>query len=114
MNLGLRNIFFRNEFINKLNLDKKYYNLDELKNILINKYKNKLDGFRIKLNEDDCKFYGIHYNPDSEFKYIRISILLTIILKNFEINTHEVNKYIYNCDDKPLNNNLINIEFLKY
>jgi len=116
MNLCLRNIFLRNELINELNLDKKYYNLEELKNILINKYKNekRLDGFKIKLNENECNFYGIDYNPASKFKYIRISILLTLIVKKFEIDTHQVNKYVYNYDDKPLNNDLINVDFLKY
>ena len=68
MNIGERRIFLKNNIIDKLRIynEKKYYTIDELKNIIIEKYYFRKN--RLYLDNNDCVFFGIKPDPASPKK----------------------------------------------
>jgi hypothetical protein len=114
MNIGSRRIFLKNSIIDKLKIynEQKYYTIDEIKNIIIDKYYFRKN--RLYLDNNDCEFFGIKPDPASPKKLVRISVLMTLILENFTLNDVKINPYIYSYYDRPININNVNIDFLKH
>lgn len=114
MNLGSRRIFLKDNIIDKLKIynEQKYYTLDEIKNIIIDRYYFKKN--RLYLDNNDCEFFGIKMDPASHNRLIRVSVLMSLILENFTINDIKINPYIYSYYDKPININNVNVNFLKH
>jgi hypothetical protein len=99
--------YYSNDFIRYFGVYDKMYTIEEVKELILNKFKKFNKNF-VYVKKKDVAFFGLNNLNSHYSKFgvkVRISLLLTNIVKKFKIIDKPPNGFYYHYYDVPLENN---------
>jgi len=105
--MKLEKCYYTNELLHFLAIDNKKYTINEIKKVLLKKYKVK-NNYISNINSKDFKFLNLkEYGDFEKNNKIKVSLLLLIIQKNCLFKNFKPKYLYYNYNDKPISNKLL-------